>query len=88
MADGALLEVAGLRKRFEVRGGFGRRAGVVDAVHDVSFSLARGESLALVGESGSGKTTTANALIGLLPANGRITGGSEGVGGGVSGTPN
>jgi microcin C transport system ATP-binding protein len=37
-------------------------------VHDVSFSLDRGETLALVGESGAGKTLTALSLLQLLPA--------------------
>ncbi|QFQ95228.1 ABC transporter ATP-binding protein [Streptomyces phaeolivaceus] len=48
----------------------------VHAVRDVSFSLARGETLAVVGESGSGKSTTALALTRMLPATGRITAGS------------
>lgn len=39
--------------------------------HDVTFSLHSGESIALVGESGSGKTTTAQAILGLLPDNAR-----------------
>jgi ABC-type glutathione transport system ATPase component len=44
------------------------------AVKDLSFSLARGESVGLVGESGSGKTQTALALLGLLPGNANVSG--------------
>ena len=42
-----------------------------EVVHNVSFTLQRGEMLAFVGESGSGKTTTAQAIIGLLADNAR-----------------
>jgi len=37
------------------------------AVDDVSFSVARGETLGLIGESGSGKTTIGRAILGLVP---------------------
>lgn len=44
--------------------------------HDVTFTIEPGEVVALVGESGSGKTTIAQAVIGLLPENGRIENGA------------
>jgi peptide/nickel transport system ATP-binding protein len=42
--------------------------GLVAAVHETSFEVKRGETLAIVGESGSGKTVTNLALMGLIPA--------------------
>jgi len=44
------------------------------AVSELSFSIARGESVGLVGESGSGKTQTALAIFGLLPGNAVVSG--------------
>jgi oligopeptide/dipeptide ABC transporter ATP-binding protein len=69
-----VLEVRGLRKYFPIRGGlFGRHAGTVRAVDDVSFTIARGETLSLVGESGCGKTTTSRCILrAISPTGGEI----------------
>ena len=49
------------------------RRGPVHAVRDVSFDIAKGETVAIIGESGSGKTTLAISLIRLSPRSARIT---------------
>jgi len=61
--------------------GFDGDDGFVPVLNDIGFQLARGETLALVGESGCGKSLTALAILGLLPAFGRITRGSVMFGG-------
>ncbi|MEJ3405140.1 ABC transporter ATP-binding protein [Rathayibacter sp. YIM 133350] len=71
----AALEVEGLSV------GYAREGVTTTVVHEVGFSIRPGEVLALVGESGSGKTTTAQAVIGLLPANARRSSGRIVLGG-------
>jgi peptide/nickel transport system ATP-binding protein len=55
--------------------GFQTQRGLVPAVRGVDITLYAGQTLAIVGESGSGKTTTAQAIIDLLPGAGKVTGG-------------
>ena len=60
---------------------FRTRSGIVRALENVSFSVGKGETLAIVGESGSGKSVTAYALMGILDPAGRITSGRAMLGG-------
>jgi oligopeptide/dipeptide ABC transporter ATP-binding protein len=63
-----VLEIDGLIKRFSVKGGK-----LLTAVNDVSFTIGRGEAVALVGESGSGKTTVGRCILRLIePTDGTI----------------
>ncbi|NUU20783.1 MAG: ABC transporter ATP-binding protein, partial [Streptomycetaceae bacterium] len=78
-SDAPLLRVRDLHVTFD------SERGPVHAVRGVDFDLRRGETLAIVGESGSGKSTTALALTRMLPAAGRVTGGSVLLDGGAAG---
>ncbi len=51
---------------------FGVLGGTIEAVRDVSFTVARGQTIALVGESGSGKSVTARAIMRLLSKRGKV----------------
>ncbi|MFU0512790.1 dipeptide ABC transporter ATP-binding protein [Gardnerella greenwoodii] len=69
--QGPLLEVKNLQVDFTTDS---KKA--VHAVRDASFSVYPGQWVAIVGESGSGKSTSAMAVLGLLPGTGHVTGGS------------
>ena len=49
---------------------------VIDGVREASLTIGKGETVAIVGESGSGKSTTAHAILRLLPPSAAIAGGS------------
>ena len=64
-----VLEVKNLSVSFDTR------KGEVEAVRDVTFSVKKGEVLAVVGESGCGKTVMSQSVLTLLPRNSRIKSG-------------
>lgn len=69
MADNNLLEVKDLVIDFV------SESGITHAVKDISFTIKKGETIAVVGESGSGKTVTSLSVLRLLPPTARITSG-------------
>jgi oligopeptide/dipeptide ABC transporter ATP-binding protein len=75
-----LLELIHLKVYYPIRRGliFGRTAGHIHAVDDVSLSIYAGETVGIVGESGCGKTTLARSMVRLVePTAGEIYLGSE-----------
>ena len=64
-----LLKISGLKTVFPTDDG------IVHAVNDVSFSIARGQTVGVVGESGCGKSITGLSLLQLVPSPGRIEAG-------------
>mgnify|MGYP000160775326 FL=1 len=80
MTPQPLVQVRGLSKRFDVSPPWlnrvieGKPRQFLQAVSEVDFDIARGQTLALVGESGCGKSTLARLLVGLYaPSAGAVT---------------
>ena len=69
-ASAPTLELTDLKVVYRVRG--------IDrqVLRGISLTIGRGQTYGLVGESGCGKSTTALAVVGYLPTNGRVTSGS------------
>ncbi|WP_292718363.1 ABC transporter ATP-binding protein [Microbacterium sp. 13-71-7] len=68
--DTPLLRIRDLKVAFDTQ------SGSREVLHGVNLELFAGETLAIVGESGSGKSTTASAIVNLLPGTGHVTAGS------------
>ena len=71
VTDTPLLRITDLKVAFD------SQKGSREVLHGVNLELYPGETLAIVGESGSGKSTTASAIINLLPGTGHVTAGAS-----------
>ncbi len=68
-----ILEVKNLKKHYKVRNGFFGKKEIIKAVDGISFSLEKGQTLAIVGESGCGKSTAMKSLLRIIePTEGEI----------------
>lgn len=65
----ALLQIEDMKTVFKTR------EGNLEAVDGISFSISKGETVAIVGESGSGKSVSALSILRLLDSNGEVTSG-------------
>jgi peptide/nickel transport system ATP-binding protein len=68
--DTPLLSIRDLRVAFD------SQSGKREVLHGIDLDIFPGETVAIVGESGSGKSTTASAVVNLLPGTGHVTSGS------------
>lgn len=75
MSERAIDQIPLLSIR-DLKVAFRTQEGLREVLHGVSFDVMAGETVAIVGESGSGKSTTATAIVNLLPGTGTVTGGS------------
>jgi len=71
MTQNIAIQARNIGVSFKVDGG------MIEAVKDVSFTLHKGQTIALVGESGSGKSVTARAIMKLLSKRATVSPGSE-----------
>ncbi|MDR7329008.1 dipeptide ABC transporter ATP-binding protein [Corynebacterium guangdongense] len=76
MSTPVTVEDRPLLEMREVDIAFESSTGTVQAVRGANLTIYPGQAVAIVGESGSGKSTTAMAILGLLPGTGKITGGT------------
>ncbi|MBW8727275.1 MAG: ABC transporter ATP-binding protein [Inquilinus limosus] len=67
--------VTDILRLHDLRIGFAVPGGTLEAVRGVSLRVPAGKTVAVVGESGSGKSVLAQSVMGILPSNGRVTGG-------------